>query len=133
MILKKMNNTTYSSPLIDEIYEGIPQTTFDFVANRMQLALRINDAIKARGWSQKQFAEAMNKKPSEINRWLSGTHNFTTDTLWHIQEILGVQLLAEPQTTTFIFEAESLRKFVLQEVNNALEKYLSNKQMPTIG
>jgi transcriptional regulator with XRE-family HTH domain len=128
-----MNNTTYSSPLIDEIYEGIPQTTFDFVANRMQLALRINDAIKARGWSQKQFAEAMNKKPSEINRWLSGTHNFTTDTLWHIQEILGVQLLAEPQTTTFIFEAESLRKFVLQEVNNALEKYLSNKQMPTIG
>jgi transcriptional regulator with XRE-family HTH domain len=128
-----MNNTTYSSPLIDEIYEGIPQTTFDFVANRMQLALRINDAIKARGWSQKQFAEAMNKKPSEINRWLSGTHNFTTDTLWHIQEILGVQLLAEPQTTTFIFEAESLRKFVLQEVNNALEKYLSNKQMPTMG
>jgi transcriptional regulator with XRE-family HTH domain len=128
-----MNNTTYSSPLIDEIYEGIPQTTFDFVANRMQLALRISNAIKARGWSQKQFAEAMNKKPSEINRWLSGTHNFTTDTLWHIQEILGVQLLAEPQTTTFIFEAESLRKFVLQEVNNALEKYLSNKQMPTLG
>jgi transcriptional regulator with XRE-family HTH domain len=128
-----MNNETYSSPLIDQIYEGIPQITFDFVANRMQLALRISDAIKTRGWSQKQFAEAMNKKPSEINRWLSGTHNFTTDTLWHIQEILGIQLLAEPVTSTFNFEADSLRKFVLQEVNNALEKYLSSKKISSFG
>jgi transcriptional regulator with XRE-family HTH domain len=130
--MKKMNNETYSSPLIEQIYEGIPQATFDLVANRMQLALRISDAIKAKGWSQKQFAEAMNKKPSEINRWLSGTHNFTTDTLWHIQEILSIQLLAEPTISTFSFEVESLRKFVLQEVNNALEKYLSAKKLSTL-
>ena len=128
--MKKTNELAYSSPLIDKIYKGIPQTTFDFVANRMQLALRISDAIKTRGWTQKQFAEAMNKKPSEINRWLSGTHNFTTDTLWHIEEILGVKILAESQNTpNLISEGESLRKFVLQEVNNALEKYLSSKQM----
>ena len=128
-----MNNIPeYSSPLLDEIYSKIPQTTFDFVANRMRLALRISEAIKAKKWSQKQFAEAMNKKPSEINRWLSGTHNFTTDTLWHIEQVLGIRLLSEtaPNTT---FEAESLRKFVLQEVNNALEKYLNSKQVAILG
>jgi transcriptional regulator with XRE-family HTH domain len=129
-----MNNIPeYSSPLIDQIYDGIPQTTFDFVANRMSLAARINDAIKAKNWTQKQFAVAMGKKPSEISRWLSGTHNFTTDTLWHIEQVLGIRLLADPsETPMYVFEAVSLRKFVLQEVNNALEKYLSNKKVTMI-
>lgn len=126
-----MNNIPeYSSPLIDQIYNGIPQTNFDFVANRMFLAARINDAIKSKNWTQKQFAEAMGKKPSEISRWLSGTHNFTTDTLWHIEQVLNIRLLTQPsETPMYVFEADSLRQFVLQEVNNALDKYLSNKKV----
>jgi transcriptional regulator with XRE-family HTH domain len=120
----------YTSPLIEQIYEGISQNTFDFVANRMQLALRINEAIKAKNWSQKQFAEMMGKRPSEISRWLSGTHNFTTDTLWHIEQVLDIRLLAETnQESTQIFEPDRLRKFVLQEVNNALEKYLGGRKL----
>ena len=132
--MKTTNNIPeYSSPLIDQIYHGIPQTTFDFVANRMLLAARINDAIKAKNWTQKQFAEAMGKKPSEISRWLSGTHNFTTDTLWHIEKVLTISLLTQPsETPMVVLEADSLRKFVLQEVNNALEKYLGNKKVATL-
>ena len=30
----------YNSPLMDEIYQNIPQTTFDSVADKMALALR---------------------------------------------------------------------------------------------
>ncbi len=130
--MKTMNNTVtsnipnHSSTLIDQIYDGIPQETFNFVANRMELALRIDKAMKSKGWSQKEFAAAMHKKPSEISRWLSGTHNFTTDTLWHIEQVLDIRLLTAPQTTSDLSsEGDLLRKFVLLEVNKALEKYLS--------
>jgi transcriptional regulator with XRE-family HTH domain len=123
----------YNSELMDKIYQNIPQTTFDFVSNRMILASRINEAIKSRGWSQKQFADEMGKKPSEISRWLSGTHNFTTDTLWHIEQVLGIRLLLEIEGNQVnVFEADNIRKFVLQEVNKALEKYLTTKQVAII-
>jgi transcriptional regulator with XRE-family HTH domain len=123
----------YNSKLMDKIYQNIPQTTFDFVSNRMILASRINEAIKSRGWSQKQFADEMGKKPSEISRWLSGTHNFTTDTLWHIEQVLGIRLLLEIEGNQVnVFEADNIRKFVLQEVNKALEKYLTTKQVAII-
>jgi transcriptional regulator with XRE-family HTH domain len=123
----------YNSSLMEEIYQNISQTTFDFVANRMSLASRINEAIKMRGWSQKQFAEAMNKKPSEISKWLSGTHNFTTDTLWHIEQILGIRLLVESETgQSRVMDADNIKKFVLQEVNKALEKYLKPKQVALV-
>ena len=119
----------YNSPLMGEIYQNISQNTFDFVANRMALASRINEAIKMKGWSQKKFAEEMNKKPSEISTWLSGTHNFTTDTLWHIEQVVGVRLLVDTEINqSIIMNTDNIKKFVLQEVDKALEKYLTTKQ-----
>lgn len=61
---------------------------------RMMLAVKIDDARKAKGWSQVEFAKAMGQQPSVISKWLSGTNNFTTDTLWDIEEKLGIELIA---------------------------------------
>lgn len=41
-----------------------------------------------------QLAEALNQLPSVITKWLRGTHNFTSDTLSNIENILGIKLLA---------------------------------------
>ncbi|MBO5834552.1 MAG: helix-turn-helix transcriptional regulator [Bacteroidales bacterium] len=60
---------------------------------RMRLAIKIADAIAQSGLTQKEFAERMNKKPSEISKWLSGTHNFTIDTLYDISRELGITLI----------------------------------------
>jgi len=59
----------------------------------MLLAAHISKAIKNKGWTKSEFAEKLKKKPSVITRWLSGTHNFTSDTLSDIQAILGIKLL----------------------------------------
>jgi transcriptional regulator with XRE-family HTH domain len=63
------------------------------VHNKMMLAARIADALSAKGWTQKQLAQAMDKQPSEISKWLSGTHNFTVDTLSDLSQVLDVKLL----------------------------------------
>lgn len=61
---------------------------------RMMLALKIDDARKAKGWNQTEFAMEMGQQPSVISKWLSGVNNFTADTLWDIEEKLGVELIA---------------------------------------
>jgi transcriptional regulator with XRE-family HTH domain len=59
----------------------------------MELASRIDDSLKAKGLKKVQFAEMMDKRPSEITKWISGTHNFILDTLYSIEIYLGVQLI----------------------------------------
>ena len=59
----------------------------------MLLAARIDDGIKTKCWKKKDFANAMGKTPSEITKWLSGTHNFTSDTLFDIERVLNINLL----------------------------------------
>lgn len=58
----------------------------------MLLAYKIIGAIKNKGWNKSKFAEEMKKKPSVVTRWLSGTHNFTSDTLCDIGFVLGINL-----------------------------------------
>mgnify|MGYP000851338848 CR=1 FL=1 len=65
----------------------------------MLLAGRIEDAIKEKGWRKVDFAGAMGKRPSEVTKWLSGTHNFNIETLFDIENVLGIKL--------FVVEGES--------------------------
>lgn len=47
------------------------------VQNRMMVAAKIADAMKAHNLNQKQFAKLMGRTESEISDWLSGDRNFT--------------------------------------------------------
>lgn len=53
-------------------------------AVKMKLAAELDDLIEQRGLSKGDFADRVGKHPSEITKWLSGTHNLTTDTLSEI-------------------------------------------------
>ena len=60
----------------------------------MMLAAKIADAMKAKKWKNKDLLEAVGKgNPSIITKWLSGTHNFTVDTLVELEKALSVKLL----------------------------------------
>jgi len=84
---------TYNSPLIEELLQVISPEKLKKTEKRMLLAARIDDAIKERGWKRKEFANALGKTPSEITKWLSGTHNFTSETLFDIEQVLNINLL----------------------------------------
>lgn len=60
---------------------------------RMLLAARLKDILAELGWKKKDLAEKLGKNPSEVTKWLSGKHNFTTDTLAEIERVTGKPLI----------------------------------------
>jgi ribosome-binding protein aMBF1 (putative translation factor) len=84
----------YYSPIIEKLMAERDSKQTAKVKKRMMLAAKIDDGIKAKGWKKKDLAEALNKQPSEITKWLSGTHNFTSDTLWDIEDVLDIELIS---------------------------------------
>jgi ribosome-binding protein aMBF1 (putative translation factor) len=94
----------------------------------MLLAAKIIEGRKAKGWNNVEFAEKMGKLPSVITRWLSGTHNFTSDTLSDIQEALGIELLSLNERK----EIEPAPKMVLTVVvkaENSLGNFNNRKDL----
>lgn len=89
-----MNNPDlYNSSIIDELFEEITPEEFDNTAKKMLLAAKIADAIKAKGWKKGDLAKSLSKRPSEITKWLNGTHNFTYDTLCDLERALDINLI----------------------------------------
>jgi len=95
----KKHARKYSSPVIKALLCNILPVVKKQNHTRMTIAARLDDLIKARGWSKSVFAEKVNKNPSEVSKWLSGTQNFTIDTLAEIAFALNIPIaeLFEPQ------------------------------------
>lgn len=91
-----MEARRYKSPIVSSFMARRNPAEFEKTKRNMLLAALIDDALKAKGWNKKQLAEAMNKQPSEVTKWLSGTHNFTLETLYLIESYLGVTLFTVP-------------------------------------
>jgi transcriptional regulator with XRE-family HTH domain len=83
----------HTSNILDNILNQTTEEESGIVEYRMLLAVKIDNALKTKGWKKKDLAEATGKSRSTITQWLSGTHNFTSDTLWELGKILNVNLL----------------------------------------
>ena len=83
-----------SNNLIEDLLNSITPEESLRIENRMLMAAKIDDAIKAKDWKKKDLMEALGKKnQSEITKWLSGTQNFTIDILTDLGRVLNVNFL----------------------------------------
>lgn len=71
----------HRSPILKKLLEEIPPLEKEKVRVKMLLAAKIADAIEHHGLNKLQFSQKMGVRPSLVTKWLSGTHNFTEDTL----------------------------------------------------
>lgn len=121
--MSKEKNTRLLSELLGKITPEEQAKT----DKKMILATKIANAIKASGLKKSELAENMGKNPSEISKWLSGTHNFTIDTLLDIERELSIKLLdisnwnsskryqkveIQPNKSTFRFDFKDSKKDV---------------------
>jgi len=84
------------SKIFQEILEETPKDVEIFVRLYADLVLRINQILREKGYSQKSLAEKLEKRPSEIHKWLSGDHNFTLRSIAKLEAELGEIILDVP-------------------------------------
>lgn len=79
------------------IIEGRRAKVSPEVRRRVDLSFlivdRIHTVLEQRGLRQKDLASMLDKKESEISKWMRGTHNFTIETISQIEKVLGAPIL----------------------------------------
>jgi hypothetical protein len=90
MKTKKKTARTHKSDVLDDFFSVKDKKEYDKTEKNMLLAIRIEEAMKKNGYNKIQFSQAMQVQPSMVTRWLSGSHNYTLDTLYDIEKILSI-------------------------------------------
>ena len=127
-----MNRTkmeTFSSKLIDDILNSTDPVEQAKVDAKMLLATKIADTMKAKGWRNTDLLKALNKEtPSIISKWLSGTHNFTVDTLVELGHALGINLLdlSVPEDKKVIYYQSVAQKALTTCHDSFVNYYINN-------
>lgn len=85
------------SKTVDRLLKSTPKDVEIFVDWYADLVVRINQLLRENDISKKELAEKMDKKPSEISKWLSGEHNFTLRSLAKLSAELGEPLMEVPK------------------------------------
>lgn len=57
------------------------------------IADRIDEVLKQKGMTQRELAQRLGKRESEISKWLTGRHNFTTNTIARISLVLDAPII----------------------------------------
>ncbi len=76
-------------PLFEECLANVPAEVFAEVSLNIDIANRIADILHEKKMTQREFASLMGKRESEVSRWLTGSHGFTTKTLAKMASVLG--------------------------------------------
>jgi ribosome-binding protein aMBF1 (putative translation factor) len=85
---------TYNDEALNSLFSEITPEEQAKTDAKMLLAVKIAEAMKEKGWSKKRLMQEIGKtNQSEITRWLSGTQNFTVDTLIDLERVLDIKLL----------------------------------------
>jgi len=79
-----------------------------FVDHSFDIVNRIFDLLEKQGKTQRDLANLMGKKESEISRWMQGTHNFTLKSIAKIESVLGEKLIVAPKQDDVLVKEEVL-------------------------
>ncbi len=86
------------SKIAKKILSETPEEVKIFVRRYTDIVLRIHELMQLKGLTQKDLADRMDKKPSEINKWLKGNHNLTLKTIAKLEAELGGTIISTPSS-----------------------------------
>lgn len=63
------------------------------VEKNLAITEKIVATLKEKNIKKLEFAKMLDKKPSEVSKWLSGTHNLTMKSINKIEMVLQINLI----------------------------------------
>lgn len=116
------------SKILQDLIDETPDDVKIFTDLYADLVVRINTLIKAKYGTQKALAEDLDKKPSEITKWLSGNHNLTLKTIAKLSAALGEPLLQVPGYMPTVKQVTRGEVNLTVHVNSKVDQKMEFKQ-----
>lgn len=91
------------SKIFDNALAQVSDDVKRFVDNSIQIANQIHSILERQGKTQRDLANLLGKKESEISKWLTGTHNFTLKSVTKIESVLNEKIITTPLHSEHIF------------------------------
>ena len=89
---------------LNAIKERTPKESKLMIDHSFMIVDRIDEIMKKKNISQYNLAKMLGEKESEINKWMSGTHNFTIKTIAKLETVLGDPILTRiKRSQNFVF------------------------------
>ena len=85
------------SLIFEKAIQRISEEKLSEIRLSIEIVERIDVLMQKHNINQKQLAQKLGKNPSEINKWLSGTHNFTLKTISRLENLFGEPILSVVQ------------------------------------
>lgn len=83
----------HTTDVLEKFFAMFDETLERRTERMFCLAMKIDKGMKKLGMNKKEFALKMKVQPSVISKWLSGTHNFTVETLFDIESVIKIRLI----------------------------------------
>jgi transcriptional regulator with XRE-family HTH domain len=113
---KKIEKNINEELFFKQALNSIPEEVKQSVSLSMAIASQINSILKRKNITQRDLANLLGKKESEISKWLSGNHNFTTNTIGKIQSVLGEEIISVP-----IYAKKQIKFIPVQSFNQSFQ------------
>lgn len=89
------------SKVLQELLDETPKDLRLMLKMQAQISMRVKELMEEAGMSQKELAEKMDKKPSELSKWLKPGHNMTLRTMAKLQTALEKPVMQVPRERSF--------------------------------
>lgn len=88
-----MKHSTETEQLFQQTLDNTPKALKLQVVWSYQIADWIDERLKARDLSQKEFAKMVGTSEAAVSHWVSGGHNFTLSTIAKISAALDADVI----------------------------------------
>lgn len=85
------------------------------VEKNLAIADKIQELLHKRDLKPADLARLLDKKPSEISKWLTGTHTFTTKTITKIETVLGEDIIHIEAQKEYVYLKVMVKDQMLEE------------------
>lgn len=91
--MKTGNSHQNDNEIIAEAFDALDPAQLEVTRISLDIAERLHNILDEKNMTQKDLADLMGKRESEVSRWLKGMHNFTMKTVAKLQVALGEKIL----------------------------------------
>lgn len=112
------------SKIFNKALKNVSLETKNFIDKSFEVVDYLHEVLNKQGKTQKDLAMLLNKKESEISKWMSGNHNFTLKSITKIESVLNEKVIVTPKKRIKDIEV----KFIPVYIRSSNEKKSKNSE-----